>query len=487
MDLHERQLREKNQLGFIMAMVVLGGMLFFSGMSLITMANMLLIIRVIFLILAILLNIAAYSRWKEKEFFRYICVHSLMILYLIMIFTSKQSYVYAFIFPVAVILIIYQDMSLIRLGTIGAIVSSVLVSLFWCSKGYAQMNECINNVFVVTMTSVIEYTIIRIQSLHTEENITHTRTKAQEQKEIADEIIVLSGQLEEKFIQARELYGCLDESMHSSHKSVQDISASALYTAEELQKQTNMTGNIQGSLEHAKDSASDMKHASDDTEHVVEEGVELVAKLQSQAHEVMKISDETRESTQSLNDRIHRVEDIVLAITNISSQTNLLALNASIEAARAGEAGRGFAVVAEEIRKLSEETRVETEHIAQIITELTEDAQKSSANMHQSIEYSKKQNDLIQETSEKFKNVKESMAAFVENSDVITGLVQEIYEENVKIMDSISNLSASSEEVAASSESCIQNSNADLKALKDLEQLLRQIYEISEKMQKLSA
>ena len=45
-------------------------------------------------------------------------------------------------------------------------------------------------------------------------------------------------------------------------------------------------------------------------------------------------------------------------ISSIAGQTNLLSLNASIEAARAGEHGRGFAVVAEEIRQLSDSTKM---------------------------------------------------------------------------------------------------------------------------------
>lgn len=66
------------------------------------------------------------------------------------------------------------------------------------------------------------------------------------------------------------------------------------------------------------------------------------------------------------------IQGILNIINQVSSQTNLLALNASIEASRAGEHGRGFSVIAEEIRKLSDESRESTEKIENIIKYILE-------------------------------------------------------------------------------------------------------------------
>ena len=73
---------------------------------------------------------------------------------------------------------------------------------------------------------------------------------------------------------------------------------------------------------------------------------------------VMEFCARVQTSFTEINILLDKLENNNNNITGIASQTNLLALNASIEAARAGEAGKGFAVVADEIKTLAENSRM---------------------------------------------------------------------------------------------------------------------------------
>ena len=156
------------------------------------------------------------------------------------------------------------------------------------------------------------------------------------------------------------------------------------------------------------------------------------------------------ELMQTLSEIALEVGNITEMIVIISTQTNMLALNASIESARAGEAGRGFAVVAEQIRVLAEQTRALTESIRGIVGELQNNTDQTMESVAQVLTASNKEKESIAVAGNQFTDIHDKMTNLGVNIQTISDRIDEILDANNHIVDSINQISAVSEEVAAS-------------------------------------
>ena len=156
---------------------------------------------------------------------------------------------------------------------------------------------------------------------------------------------------------------------------------------------------------------------------------------------------------------INEINEITNIINDIAEQTNLLALNAAIEAARAGEAGRGFSVVADEIRKLAEQSKVSSESISKLISEISKNTDVIVQDSVEMDEELINQVNIINSSIASFTKIIQSVNEVIPKIETVKNSAEDIDKDKSIIMarvDGVSSVSlevsASSEEIAASSE-----------------------------------
>ncbi|MDD7641903.1 MAG: methyl-accepting chemotaxis protein [bacterium] len=488
MSLREKHLSDQNRMAKLMSMAIVASMLLIILLSFINGIKPALIIRAAILIVSLIVNFIGCRILRTSELYRHVVSISTFVAYLAFILSYNNIYVYAFIFPIAVMIMTFQDRKVITIAAVLAVLTDLFffVSYKILFPDQVSVDIIIVQMVLVVVSAVTSVFIIIMQQKHALENTQEIEERAARQAQVAAEVVKHSKELAERFQQAMTVSDTLNECMDSSHTSVSEIADSTRLTAEAIEQQTTQTMEIQHHVQKVEEQTRQMAQLSEATKATVEEGVELIGELKEQATEVAKISHATEETTKNLNASIKEVEAITATILGISSQTNLLALNASIEAARAGEAGKGFAVVADEIRNLSEGTKEATEQISAIIGRLINDAEEASVSMSRSADYAEKQNEMISVTGDKLLDIQKNSDALNGNVMRVTQAVEDVVVANTAISDSISNLSATSEEVAASTESSLALSDSSMNALKEMNELLNEIYEISENMMQLS-
>ncbi len=449
--------------------------------------QILVVVRLLVSLASLVLNIVFGLKWRYENKYRHLSCISLLVIFELMLITATSDYMYIYVFPIAILVLLFQDLFLVYLGGAVAIVSVIIyVAYHIAFDSSSDVSECIYAVLFTIAVSLLSIVITKAQKINTADAIDLATSQAAAQGETSGNIVRLAENLTNKFNEAHAVSTELNESMENNHLAVSEIAESTRINAEAITKQTEQTSGIQEDIRSVGDEASNMEALSDGTSRSVDQGVELIGRLKDQASEVVAINNETKEITNQLNESIQDVEAITETILGISSQTNLLALNASIEAARAGEAGKGFAVVADEIRKLAEETRVSTERIGEIIARLTADAESASTSMTKSAEYAQKQNELIAETGDKLVEIKENTDKLSYGVKNVNNSVDNIISANQLIMESITDLSATGQQVAASTDTALSLSDNTMEALSNMNGLLEEINAIALEMERVA-
>ena len=426
----------------------------------------------------IVISVVAYLGKRTTRTCAVIMTLSMMIGYFVIVQLNTTVGTWTYGLPLLIVAMVYLDKKIVMV-TNGIALVSIVVHLVRCFLGDgSDLQNNVIGLFVLLLTAYACNSAERLLECFFKENLAEIQNASDIQKDSNKKMIIVAENISKHFGEAMDMLDGLQESINVSHSSIQEIADSTESTAEAIQKQAVMCSNIQGNTDAAEAGIHQMIEAAHETDATVKSGAQVVLELKEQAQNVEEASNITVQVIQSLTSKVEDVQSFVGSIIEISNQTNLLALNASIEAARAGEAGKGFAVVADEIRQLSEQTKNASANITEIIDKLNDDTKRANESIENSVASVEKQNELIENTREKFGNVGETVERLME--DIHTA------EENIqKILDAtnvISDLSATGEEVAASSTEGLRMADSTVDNMKGCKKVLENIYMLAEDM-----
>jgi len=231
--------------------------------------------------------------------------------------------------------------------------------------------------------------------------------------------------------------------------------------------------------------SNEMDELSNKTKATTDKGMQEVESLRDRNAETNAMNGRIQQQMESLASNIANINQIITSIQGITEQTNLLALNASIEAARAGEHGKGFAVVAEEVRKLAEQSKNETDIIKQTVDSILVNSKQTVAVIASNAELMQSQNESVQSTEVAFKDNSELSNSIASSINELMAKLSDMLEHKNQAIMAIQSISAISEETAASAEQVSASAIDQQAELQKVGESINNMNEISKELQEV--
>ncbi len=425
----------------------------------------------------------AYSKKPDTKAIKHMLAICFGIFYIFIMLTTDSTLAFTYAIPMFIAIAVFNDYRYsIPVNVLCVVVNCIQGGIFIAKGVYSTSDLAGLEIQIIVMI------IVAIYSIYTCKVLEHNNRKKLGQIQqygdnttaILNNTMEVSGKIGERINVIDSKIKALDEAISSTREAMHEVTVGSGDTAEAVQKQLQMTEDIQRKVDAVQDGAAKILNDIHESQNAVVDGNSNVSALIERVNTSVEDGKTVNKELEELKSIMSDMNSVVDIITGITSQTSLLALNASIEAARAGEAGKGFAVVATEISKMAGETQDAAVKITDMISNVSEAINRVVDVTAKMVDEIAGQHEAAVNTEESFKRIQNNSAGIDSSSKMLSEIIEQLAKANSEIVDSVSTISAISEEVSAHASDTYEISEQNI-------QTVGEVVSISDELKSLTA
>ena len=393
-----------------------------------------------------LMELFFWSRDKESPAIKHLVAQGFAVMYTVILFTTTNNMLFLYVFPMIVVISVYNDKAYALKVNIGVVIENLLVVILGATTGrfgFRDMSSGVIQILAVLLFCAYSYIAAATSETNSREKLQQVKDAQGETEKVLGDVSRNADVMRRGINEIHAKVEQLQSASETTKDAMGQVTIGATDTAEAVQRQLAQTETIGEKVGLVSTVASDITERMEKTLSVLEKGKADMDTLVGEVEVSVRNSANAADKLETLNQYISEMNTIVELINGVTSQTSLLALNASIEAARAGEAGKGFAVVASEISDLA------TTNITQLIGNVSGSITEVVTVIREMIDGINEEKEMSGNASASFGTIEEHTYAIRDNVARLTESVSQLEAANQEIADSVQTISAVSEEVSA--------------------------------------
>ena len=403
--------------------------------------------------------------------------------YTFILLTATNNLVFVYVLPMFIVVLVYNDWKFIMKVAFACVGVNIVQIIVFLANGTYTMAE--NSVaieiqlLVMVMISIYMTFVARLMQKNSDIRVDVIAEQSRKTEKTMALTLDVSNKMAENITTVGGKMLELNDAANTTKESMGEVNAGATDTAEAVQRQITLTGNIQTRVDEVQEGTDLILSSVQNAEQAVREGSQNINALVSQVEDSISSGKEVTRQLGELQANMERISSVVDMIGSIAQQTTMLSLNASIEAARAGESGKGFAVVA---TKMADETGQATSQIASMLDEFSStitNVVKVTTDMIDKIDA---QHASTEAAAKSFESIAESSGSIANASSELRTGVMNLAEANKEIVDSISTISSISEEVAAHANTTFDISEKNADTVAEITNLIGVLSELADEL-----